>query len=143
MYEEAQATPPLLDYAAYSVPVEVRESLGRGRGLFTTLAVTAGDLLLCEKAFAYAFSSDDEPNSRTLMNMTTKKLTLGGQAILLTDVAQKVYHRSSFSTDFQSTQWRLPKTGDSRSRWCAGCRHVSVDTERKAWYLSNRSQFSD
>ncbi len=49
-----QADALAVDCATYSGPVEVRESLpGRGRGLFTTRKVTAGELL-CEKAFEYA-----------------------------------------------------------------------------------------
>ncbi|KAF9870570.1 tpr domain protein [Colletotrichum karsti] len=78
MYRQAKATPPLIDCATFSSPVEVRASPGRGNGLFATKAVKAGDLLLCEKAFAYSYAGDDDPigrqNSRILMNMTTKRM---------------------------------------------------------------------
>lgn len=52
---------PRLDRATYIGPVEVRKCAieSHGRGLFTTKAVKAGELLLCEKAFAAAFSPND------------------------------------------------------------------------------------
>ncbi len=54
MYKEiAKTKSPQMDHATYVGPVVVKDSPGRGRGLFTTKAVQAGDLLLCEKAFYY------------------------------------------------------------------------------------------
>ena len=52
---------PRLDRAAYIGPIEVRKCAieSHGRGLFTTKAVKAGELLLCEKAFAAAFPPND------------------------------------------------------------------------------------
>ncbi|OBS25984.1 hypothetical protein FPOA_06514 [Fusarium poae] len=60
MYEHAKATegPPLVDCATFSTSVEIRDSPGRGRGLFTTKSVSAGELLLVEKAFAYSFMDE-------------------------------------------------------------------------------------
>lgn len=59
MLDEALAKQPSphLDRAAYIGPLEVRRCVieSHGRGLFTTKAVKAGELLLCEKAFAAAF----------------------------------------------------------------------------------------
>ena len=39
-------------------PVEVRESPGRGRGLFATRRISAGSLVLAEKALAVVFDDD-------------------------------------------------------------------------------------
>ena len=52
---------PHLDRADYVGPIEVRKCAieSHGRGLFTTKAVKAGELLLCEKAFATAFASNN------------------------------------------------------------------------------------
>ena len=52
---------PRLDRAGYIGPIEVRKCVieSHGRGLFTTKAVKAGELLLCEKAFATAFASNE------------------------------------------------------------------------------------
>lgn len=51
---------PCLDRAAYIGPIDVRKCAieSHGRGLFTTKAVKAGELLLCEKAFITAFAPD-------------------------------------------------------------------------------------
>lgn len=45
---------PLLKCATYIGPVEIKQTEFRGRGVFTTKAVKAGDLLFCENAFSYA-----------------------------------------------------------------------------------------
>lgn len=52
---------PRMDRAAFIGSIEVRKCAieSHGRGLFTTKAVKAGDLLLCEKAFATAFVPND------------------------------------------------------------------------------------
>lgn len=52
---------PRLDRAAYIGPIEVRKCAieSHGRGLFATEAVKAGQLLLCEKAYATAFAPYD------------------------------------------------------------------------------------
>lgn len=89
MYRAAKNSPPLVDCATFSKLVEARPSPGRGNGLFTTRAVSAGELLLCEKAFAYA---DERQDQRILMNLHTKKMTIGGSALLIEDIAQKLYH---------------------------------------------------
>lgn len=73
MYKQAQATPPQIDCATYSAPVVVKHSPGRGRGLFTTRKVAIGELLLCEKAFAYEHAG------------------IAGQTRLSTQVIQRLY----------------------------------------------------
>ncbi|KAJ4111312.1 hypothetical protein NW768_011885 [Fusarium equiseti] len=112
MYEQAKVTPPLIDCATYSNPVEVRESSGRGRGLFTTKAVTAGDLLLCEKAFAYSFVDETVSPTRLLMNSATKKIVIGGPAYLLPQVAQKLYHNPQFLPGFHELYHEEPNKVD-------------------------------
>ncbi|KAG5660249.1 hypothetical protein KAF25_003771 [Fusarium avenaceum] len=94
MYEQAKATPPLIDCATYSSPVEIRKSPGRGNGLFTTRDVKAGELLLCEKAFSYCYIDLKDPgaSANVLMNLFTKKMTIGGSAHLLPQIVQKLYH---------------------------------------------------
>ena len=59
MYKQAESTPPLIDCATYVGSVAVRDSPGRGKGLFTTKPVKAGELLLCEKAFVYSYADDE------------------------------------------------------------------------------------
>ncbi|KAI0812860.1 hypothetical protein GGR55DRAFT_687772 [Xylaria sp. FL0064] len=106
MYKQAEATPPIIDCATYSGPVTVRDAGGRGKGLFTTKPVKAGDLLLCEKAFAYCYADKDDPigmkNMCLLLQLDTKRAKLGGQAHLLTQIVQKLYHSPSLSEGFKA-----------------------------------------
>lgn len=96
--EASQRRPPLLDRATYSRFVKVKDSEDcRGRGLFTTEAVKAGDLLFCEKAFAYAFHDtkvNDKPLS-VLINRETEKMVKGTQVELIRMIVQKVYKNPS------------------------------------------------
>ncbi|RAL00975.1 TPR domain protein [Aspergillus ibericus CBS 121593] len=94
--------PPLLDHATYTGPVSVRATEFRGRGLFTTEAVRAGDLLFCEKAFAHAFHDDtsETTNLSLLMNTETQTMTMGTQAELISLIAQKLYKNPSLMSTF-------------------------------------------
>lgn len=101
MYKQARTTPPLIDCATYTAPVQVLESPGRGRGLFTTRKVLAGDLLICEKALGYSYVDEDSHGHlKILMNTSTQKVTVGGQADLLTQVVQKLYHDPEAARSF-------------------------------------------
>ncbi|KAF3067402.1 Protein unc-45 like protein B [Daldinia childiae] len=95
MYKQAEDTPPLIDCATYVGSVAVRDSPGRGKGLFTTKVVKAGELLLCEKAFAYSYAGNDsnvgKSNTTVLMNWHTNIMSMGGQANLITQIVQKLY----------------------------------------------------
>ncbi|KAF4414931.1 TPR domain [Fusarium acutatum] len=103
IYKQAEKSPPFINCTTFSAPVEIRESPGRGKGLFTTKAVSAGELLLCEKAFSYSFAGDEQSTKQTkiLMNLATKRMVMGGQARLLTLIVQKLYHNSSLSAEFE------------------------------------------
>ncbi|KAL2866146.1 TPR domain protein [Aspergillus lucknowensis] len=101
--EAKKRCPPLLDRATYIGPVSVRSTESRGRGLFTTEAVQAGDLLFCEKALAHAFH-DDAANASSsvsiLMNTETNTVTMGTQADLIALIAQKLYKNPSLMSMF-------------------------------------------
>ncbi|CAJ2507834.1 Uu.00g090200.m01.CDS01 [Anthostomella pinea] len=104
IYQQAKAKSPVIDCATYSGPVEIRPSPGRGRGLFTSAAVAAGDLLGCEKAFAYSYAGDDQPegirNTTLLMDVASKRFTVGGQAHLISQIVQKLLHNPESSKEF-------------------------------------------
>jgi hypothetical protein len=57
LYKASALRPPRMDCASFSGPIEIRDSPGRGRRLFTTKQVQAVDILLCEKAFLYCFAA--------------------------------------------------------------------------------------
>lgn len=93
MRKQARSTPPLIDVATHSAPVEIRSSPQRGRGLFTTHRVVASKLLVCEKALGYKYAGNDQMGSNMLLiNIATQQIMMGGQADVLTQLVQKLYH---------------------------------------------------
>lgn len=101
--EAGKRCPPLLDRATYIGPVSVKSTESHGRGLFTTEAVRAGDLLLCEKALAFAFHNEGTgtpSNLSILMNTETDTITKGAQAELITLIAQKLSKVPSLRSTF-------------------------------------------
>ena len=71
MHEEAAQKVALrLDTATYEDLVTIKMTEGRGRGLFTTRGVAAGDLLLCEKPFSYSYCE----NASTISLWSTSAL---------------------------------------------------------------------
>ncbi|EDO02331.1 hypothetical protein SS1G_04807 [Sclerotinia sclerotiorum 1980 UF-70] len=108
IYKEISTTkPPHLDHATFLGPVVVKPSPDRGLGLFTTKAVKAGELLLCEKAFAHCYAGTSEGSetfSKTtlLMNVHTNKMTVGTQADLITTIVQKLWKNPSLIPEFNA-----------------------------------------
>ncbi|KAJ5324338.1 hypothetical protein N7476_002938 [Penicillium atrosanguineum] len=100
--EARKRQPPHLDRGSFIGPVSVRPTKSRGRGLFTTEAVKAGDLLFCEKAFAHAFHDvkDTTRNLTLLINAQKDTMTLGTQAELIESVAQRLYRNPSLQPTF-------------------------------------------
>ena len=96
--------PPILDHATYLGPVEVRQVAKKGRGLFVTKAVRAGELLICEKAFSHAWV-DEQESARSrmtmLLNIETGRGFAGGQSDLITSTVQKLYRNPSLGDEFR------------------------------------------
>jgi len=100
--------PRQLDAATYIGPIEIKQTMSKGRGLFVTKAVKAGDvLLLCEKAFSHAHATDVAANSddsgsklTILLNTETNQGFLGAQADLLESIVQKLYRNPSLAPAF-------------------------------------------
>lgn len=84
----------------------VKISPDRGRGLFTTKAVKAGELLLCEKAFAHCYAGSSEESSKDgskinlLVNIHTNRMTIGTQSDLITAIVQKLWRNPSLLSEF-------------------------------------------
>ncbi len=101
----AKESPPFLDNATYSSPVEIKASKGRGKGLFATRAIQAGELLLCEKAFShcYADTSDGSASDISmLMDSETNCITIGTQGHLITAVIHQLQRNPSQMPAFLS-----------------------------------------
>lgn len=99
--EAKKLRPPHLEHGTYVGLVTIKATQTRGRGLFTTEAVKAGDLLLCEKAFAHAFHDEDKPGDLTLlMSQDTNRITLGTHGQLIELIAQKLHKNPSLVSKF-------------------------------------------
>jgi hypothetical protein len=95
--------PPHLDHATYIGPVEIKQTKSKGRGLFVTMAVKAGDLLFCEKAFSCAYVNEGAKGGSKitmLLNPETNDGFLGGQADLIKLIVQKLYRNPSLAPRF-------------------------------------------
>lgn len=96
-----EKTPPCLDIATFAAPVTINTTEGRGRRLFVTRDVIAGELLLCEKAFSYSFSDN---SSRSNLSVTTLKGTTG-------DLVTKTVHQLLRNPSLSSTVTSLHHDG--------------------------------
>jgi hypothetical protein len=94
--------PPHLDLATYIGPVEVKQTQSKGRGLFVTADVKAGDLLICEKAFSHAFVAEGGASMTLLMHPETNRASLGGQADLVKNIVRKLQLNPSLAPDFNT-----------------------------------------
>jgi hypothetical protein len=94
---------PHLDHATYIGPVELKQTKSKGRGLFVTKRVKAGDLLFCEKAFSCVYMSENTSagsKMNVLLNVESNEGFLGGQADLIKLIVQKLYRNPSLIPDF-------------------------------------------
>lgn len=101
--EAKKLQPPQLDHATYIGPVQVKTSPGKGRGLFVTEPVRAGDLILCEKAFSHAYVPDTgigNAKLSLLIDTETSRGFMGGQADLIKLIVQKLYRNPSLAPSF-------------------------------------------
>jgi hypothetical protein len=83
-----------LDCATYVGPVTVKESKGRGRGVFLTRDVKAGELLVCEKACAVEHTSDVS-SMLLVLNLNTNRITKGQQASVIAQIVNQLYRNPS------------------------------------------------
>jgi hypothetical protein len=122
MYDVIRAGGRHVDMATFAGPVAVKTSTGRGRGLFTTRAVKAGELLLCEKAFAYCSADDPDSSHGTstaqsassssppqppagigvLISLHYDLVTIGKQPDVITTAIQKIFRNPSLGPTFTS-----------------------------------------
>jgi len=122
LQEEAKnIRPPILDHATYKGPLEVKYAEGKGRGLFVTKAVKAGELLLCEKAFCYKHVGPENPSigfpeTRDILFMHHKVGFSGGKADLCKRLIHKLDRNPSVADRFYDLySGNLVTAGDDSS----------------------------
>lgn len=91
--------PTIQDVATFVGPIEVRQTGAKGRGIFTTKAVKAGDLLLCEKAYCYSFGRADGKDLTILYQYDIDRVSMGKHANLIKCIVQKLYRNPSTASN--------------------------------------------
>lgn len=112
-------TPPLLDHASYIGPIAIRESKGKGRGVFLTRSVKAGELLICEKAFAAGFVPKDKRNAAEwalILNPLTGRRSRAGQTLMISEAIQKIHRNPSLSAELIDLHRGIP-VGDEHASY--------------------------
>lgn len=89
-----------LDIADFLSNTEVRPAGRHGRGLFTAKALKAGDLILCEKAFAIRFRYESKDEVVTVININTNRGCMGPHAMLSSDIIQNLRHNPKQAARF-------------------------------------------
>lgn len=92
--------PPHLDHATYVGPIEIQQTESKGRGLFVTEAVRAGDLLLCEKAFSHAYANEARSSISLLMSTEMNRVFMGTQADLIRIIVHRLHRNPSVAPSF-------------------------------------------
>ncbi|KAH7357056.1 hypothetical protein BKA65DRAFT_392716 [Rhexocercosporidium sp. MPI-PUGE-AT-0058] len=122
MHKASRLRPPIIDCATHIGPVEVRNILGKGRGLVTTRRVDAGELLMCEKAFSYCHAEQlKDPKSAAtaeigiLVNLRTKRLTIGTHVSQLPGIYQNLASNPSVALEFMSLYSGSYERADTQS----------------------------
>lgn len=98
--EAKKLHPPQLDHATYIGPIEVRQTKSKGRGMFVTKVVKAGDLLLCEKAFSTVYDDKKNPKISFLLRPETNRASSGTQADIITLIVHKLHRNPSMASEF-------------------------------------------
>ena len=102
--ESPSAQSPHLDLATYVSPIESRDTESRGRGLFATKSVKAGELLLCEKALSAIMPETYQFHKMGcfVVNRQETVLTTDPAAFAIrSDIVQKLTRNPSLRPSFE------------------------------------------
>lgn len=89
-----------LDHADYTAKVQPRKSKIGGNGLFATTAISAGELVLCEKAFVVAFEEDQATELTVIINLNRDSASVGTHATRLVATVHKMLHNPKQAAKF-------------------------------------------
>ncbi|KAF7196375.1 RNA polymerase II-associated protein 3, partial [Pseudocercospora fuligena] len=81
-----------LDHASFTANVEVRQTQTQGRGLFAKKHIAAGELVLCEKAYAVAFGGEENDKLSVILNVNNDNIDYGTHATRLNRVVSKLLY---------------------------------------------------
>ncbi|EGP88877.1 uncharacterized protein MYCGRDRAFT_39064 [Zymoseptoria tritici IPO323] len=115
-----------LDYADYDLKVIKKQSKTGGNGLFATEPIKAGELVLCEKAFAVAFKDEEVGKSGLIVNMNRDTMSTGTHTTRLISVVNKLLHNPNQAALFSELNDGGGYTPQSKIKLVDGV--VPVDT---------------
>ena len=123
------------DHASFISNTEIRDAGKHGRGLFTTKAIQAGELIICEKALAIWFDSDPVSRSFSILNSKAKRRATGTKPPLLLSVCAKLSHDIETAEEY----FKLydGTTTETRPKEIDGT--VAIDTFRTLSILDHNS----
>lgn len=109
---------PRVDAASFLSNTEVRDSPGRGRGLFATRDIPAGEIVMCEKAFCVVWGYESEASTAITYDVRDDRIRVSPIG-LTRSIAQKLLSNSSqiervidLYGDWQGDGRHVPKTRD-------------------------------
>ena len=85
------------DHASFTSNVEILAAEGKGRGLFATGDIKAGELVMCERAFCVARSED---SASTIINLEDNAMSMGTHSQRLAKVIEKLLHNPKQAARF-------------------------------------------
>lgn len=89
-----------LDHASYTHNVTVRSAGSKGRGLFATKRLRAGDVVMCEKAFQSCFRGDSSNDIYIVININTNSGNTGPHASLLFRIIDHLRYNPGHARQF-------------------------------------------
>jgi hypothetical protein len=100
MIKCAQSKEQRLDHADYSRKVVSRTSTTGGNGLFALEPIKAGELVLCEKAYAVAFNDEADTELTVVINMNRNTMSMGTHSTRLVSTIHKLLHNPEQAKTF-------------------------------------------
>ncbi|KAK5745539.1 hypothetical protein LTR17_001410 [Elasticomyces elasticus] len=92
-----------LDFADFTKLCKIRDAGTHGRGLFAATDIGVGSLVLCEKAFAAAFASEEGEETTVVYDLTTGGSNAGGPGVSMVNVLmEKLSHNPVQAARFQA-----------------------------------------
>ncbi|KAI2462968.1 hypothetical protein F4781DRAFT_152782 [Annulohypoxylon bovei var. microspora] len=85
---------PRADAASFVADTKIGESPGRGRGLFATRNLAAGDLVMCEKAFCVVWGHEDEALSAATYDLRDDTIRASPAGLIRSTVRKLLGNRS-------------------------------------------------
>ena len=102
MYQNSKSN-KFLDYANYRGPIEIKDSPGKGRGLFATADIRFGSLIMVQNALAVSLR-DKSPDTTEINNLRLKVISKSKDPLFIESLQELSLfnERHDFTTSFTS-----------------------------------------